>query len=136
MTISLFVHATEDKDLLIRLLGENLGVQEEEIAIGKMQGYFGNEILSAKAHLIGGRATAVGNQIFSLLSKTARGLLLLELDKSMDEHDSIYLHVDRQTLQTGKIELSDEEPIRIKLKPRARSGGREFMKKQYMDLIQ
>jgi RNA binding exosome subunit len=135
VSVSLLVHATEDYDELMKMVKGSLGLEEEEVSAEKIKGYFGNEIVSVKVHVIGLRAKAVGGQIFSRLSKNARSLLLSELEKSMDEHDSLYFRVDRQTLGSGQIELSDEEPIRVKIKPRSRYGGREFMKKQFTELI-
>ena len=135
VTVSFFVHSTEDEPRLLKSVQERLGIQEEEISKEKMEGFFGNEIISFRAHIIGKRAQPVSNLIFNSLSKPARSLLLSEIDKSLDEHDSLYLRLDRQSLGDPEISLSDEEPIRVKLKPKSRFGGRLSMKEQYVELI-
>ena len=101
----------------------------------KILGYFGNEIVSVRAHIVGRKTHAVSDLIFRSLSKNARSLLLSEIEKSLDEHDSLYLRLDRQSLNDPQISLSDDEPIRVKLKPKSRFGGRSSMKEQYEELI-
>ena len=101
----------------------------------KILGYYGNEMLSVKAHIIGGRAQEVAHLLLNSLSKNAKSLLISEIEKSMDEHDSLYLRLDRQSLNDQNISFADEEPIRIKLKPKGRFGGRASMKQEYVDLI-
>jgi RNA binding exosome subunit len=135
VTFAFLVHATEDHERLMKLVKETLGIDGSEITTEKIQGYFGNDILSVKAHVIGPRAQLIIHGILSSLSKSSRSILISELDKSIDEHDSLYLRIDRQMLETGEIFLSDEEPIRVKIKPKKRFGGHQFMKQEYEELI-
>jgi len=135
ISIAFLIHATEAADELLKKVTEVFAIADEEISVEKMEGYYGNDILSVKIHLIGPRTSLVSNRIFSRLSKNSREVLRAELDRSMDEHDSLYIRVDRQTLGSGDIFLSDEEPIHMKLKPKWRTGGHEFMKRQYAELI-
>ncbi len=135
VTVSFFVHSTEDEPRLLETVQARLGIQEEEMKKEKILGYFGNEIVSVRAHIIGQRTQTISDLIFSSLSKTARTLLLSEIDKSLDEHDSLYLRLDRQSLSDPEISLSDDEPIRVKLKPKSRFGGRSSMKEEYEELI-
>jgi RNA binding exosome subunit len=135
ISITFLIHATEKEEDLLRNVKEEFGINDEDISMDKIEGYFGNLILSVKVHIIGPRTKTMANRIFSHLSKNSRETLLSELDKSMDEHDSFYIRIDRQTLGTGEIFLSDEEPIRVKLKPKRRIGGKESMKKEYAVLI-
>jgi RNA binding exosome subunit len=101
----------------------------------KILGYFGNEIVSVRAHIIGKKTQGVSALIFRSLSKTARSLLLSEIEKSLDEHDSLYLRLNRQSLNDQEISVSDDEPIRVKLKPKSRFGGRSSVREQYEELI-
>ncbi|MGI0092353.1 MAG: RNA-binding domain-containing protein [Nitrososphaerales archaeon] len=134
VTISFFIHSTEDSERLQVLVCERLAMGREELHIEIIQGHYGNEIISAKAHLIGRRAYEVSLEIFRRLSSRSREKLLEELDRSIDEHDSLYLRIDRQSLGS-EFGLSDEEPVRVKLKPKHRTGGRESMLANYKDLI-
>jgi RNA binding exosome subunit len=135
VTISFFIHATEEATRLLELVNNKLRLEEGELTEEKITGYFGNEIVSIRAHLIGPRAKIVSVGIIESLSDQARNSIRAELDRSLDEHDALYLRLDRQSLGDTKISLSDEEPIRIKLKPKNRLGGREIMKLEYEKLI-
>lgn len=135
ITISFFIHSTEDDERLMNLVRERFGLEDSEISREKIVGHFGNEMISVRAHVIGPKSQALAIQIANLLSKSARTFMRAEIEKSLDEHDSLFLRLDRQALQEPFVSLSDEEPIRIKLKPKSRSGGRESMMKQYMELI-
>jgi len=135
VTVSFFIHSTEDEDRLMEMVRKRLGLEEDEITREKAVGYFGNEIISIRAHIIGDRAQATSLRIIRLLSKSARTLILSEIEKSLDEHDALYLRLDRQSLKDDFLSISDEEPIRIKLKPKNRFGGRSNMLQEYKDLI-
>jgi RNA binding exosome subunit len=135
VTVSYFIHSTEDMDRLLRLVKSKLGLEDEEVSEEKITGYFGNEMISVKAHVIGEQANIVANLIVASLSREAKNSILSELEKSLDEHDSLYLRLDRQTLGEKFLNLSDEEPIRIKFKPKSRSGGRRSIIEQYEELI-
>jgi RNA binding exosome subunit len=135
VTVSFFIHSTEDELRFMETIRCRLSIQEEEMTKEKILGYFGNEIISVKAHIISRRAQEVAYLILKSLSKNAKSLLLAEIENSLDEHDSLFLRLDRQSLNDSEISLSDEEPIRIKLKPKSRFGGRTSMKQEYVDLI-
>jgi len=135
VTISFYIHSTEDEDRLRRLVIERLGLDSSELEAEKIVGHFGNEILSIRAHAIGARATVIAARIIEQLSNTARVSTRAEIEKALDEHDSLYIRLDRQSLQDPLLSISDEEPIRIKLKPRSRFGGRQNMKREYEELI-
>jgi RNA binding exosome subunit len=135
VTISFFIHSTEDEERLMNLVLDKLGVDPSEISGEKITGYFGNEILSVRVHVIGPRARTVAGHILKQLSRTAKEYIRTEIEKSLDEHDSLYLRLNRQSLQGPLMSLSDEEPIRIKLKPKSRFGGRKAMKEEYEELL-
>jgi len=135
VTLSFFVHSTEDGDRLLEEIRRRIELKDDEISREIITGYFGNEIISVKARIIGERAQSIAVRILSLLSKTARSEMRTEIEKSLDEHDSLYLRLDRQTLWDSSLSISDQEPLRIKLKPRTRSGGRISMKEQYEELL-
>jgi len=114
---------------------DRFALTETEISREVIIGHFGNEIISIRAHVVGPEAQIVANRILTTLSTAARATIRLEMEKSMDEHDSLFLRIDRQSLDEPSISLSDEEPIRIKFKPKSRSGGRESIKKQFEELL-
>ncbi len=135
VTVTFFIHSTEDETRLMSLVEERLGLEPAEISKVTVAGYFGNEIISVRSHIIGSKAQVAANRIVSQLSSVARSSILSEIERSLDEHDSLYLRLDRQSLQDSSLSISDEEPIRIKLKPKSRYGGRVSMKEQYEELI-
>ncbi|MDG6907599.1 MAG: hypothetical protein JRN20_17645 [Nitrososphaerota archaeon] len=135
VTVSFFVHATEDAERLISAVSSRLGLEAGDLQQETVEGYHGNQIISAKAHVIGQRALVLGNRLLQDLSTKSKKRLISELEKSMDEHDALYLRLDRQTIN-NELAFSDEEPIRVKLKPKLRVGGRTAVKKGYLELIE
>lgn len=134
VTISFFMHSTEDQQRLLATIKSVLGLLDEEIQTEKLEGHFRNEIVSAKAHVTGSRAREVSRVLLGNLSETSRKNLAQELDRSVDEHEALHLRIDRQSLH-GSLELSDVEPIKVKIKPRMRIGGRNSMIQRYRELI-
>ena len=134
ISLSYFIHATEDRVKLNDSVRVSFGLEENEITIEKLEGYYGNVLESVKVHLFGKRAEQVVEIISSGLGELARKQLLTLLDASMDEHDALYLRLDRQALESG-LSLSDREPIRVKVKPKFRAGGRDAMKLAFMERL-
>lgn len=134
VTISLFVHATEDVDRILKDLFRAFDLRQEDVVCESVEGHFGNMITSVKAHAIGENAKLVVRSLISRLSDRARSSIVAELGKSLDEHDSLYLRFDRQSLH-HKLELGDDEPIRVKLKPKHRPPDRITTTKAYAELL-
>jgi RNA binding exosome subunit len=133
VTISFFVQSTEDHERVLSSVSSSFGLPVSELETSEVEGHFGNKILSVRAHVTGKAAQHVATQIFGHLSRASKSQMLAELERSMDEHDSLYLRIDRQTIG-NETDLSDKEPIRIKLKPKFRSS-REEMKAYYRELM-
>lgn len=112
-----------------------LGLEESEFRYDKIHGHFGNEMKFAIAHLTGKRANDVSAQIFSCLSASAKKALAARLEQSVDEHDALFLRLDRQTIERN-LSISDEEPVRVKLKPKTRAGGRSKMIEFYREKLE
>ncbi len=135
VTVSFFIHSTEDEVRLRQLVEERLGLEPSELTHEKITGYFGNEILSIRAHVTSPKAQILAERIIEHLSNAARTSIRSDIDKAVDEHDALYLRLDRQSLSNPMLSISDEEPIRIKLKPKGRFGGRQTMIREYEELI-
>lgn len=101
------------------MIASSLGIELSELELNKLEGHFGNEMTFAKARIVGKRANEVCERIFENLTNTAKITLTAQLEQSVDEHDALYLRLDRQSMG-GNLRLSDDEPIRIKLKPKIR----------------
>jgi len=119
--ISFFVHATEDPDRIFDGLTSVLRIDRSELSLEELEGYFGNHILSAKGLLVGKRANEIAVRIFVSMDDNSKKKFKTEIEKSIDEHDSLFLRIDRQGLRDSTLVLSDDEPIHIKLKPKNRS---------------
>lgn len=122
VTISYFIHATEDIQRLNDEVCASFGLKLSELSLEELEGHYGNRVQFVKVHTINRRASEVFEQIGLKLTEASRREISQELEKSMDEHDALYLRIDRQTLFRG-LSLSDEEPIRVKLKPKFRLKG-------------
>jgi RNA binding exosome subunit len=134
VTVSFFLHATEDHERLLGGVSSRLGLDRNTLELEEMEGHFGNKIVTAKAHVTGRNAQRLAAFILANISSSSRSKLLSEFDRSMDEHDALYLRIDRQSLES-EISFSDQEPIRVKIKPKYRAGGRGAMKEAYRELI-
>jgi RNA binding exosome subunit len=135
VTLSFLIHATEDESRLLRQVSSSFGVPQEKIQLEVLEGYYGNYLRLAKIHVTGKEANILSDSIFVRLDRESRRALLLELEKSVDQHDSLYLRIDRQLLGE-RLTLGSEEPIRIKLKPKNRHGNRISVRNRYRELLE
>ncbi len=113
----------------------SFGIKEEHLREENLEGHYGNSLVSAKAHIVGESATMIARAVLSRLGNASKMILLAQLDRYLDEHDALYLRLDRQGIPEQLL-LTDDEPIRIKLKPRFRIRDRKTMLGEYARLIQ
>jgi RNA binding exosome subunit len=114
--VTFLVQATEDSKRVETAVRGLLG--DVEITREELEGHFGNRIVRGRAHVTGQAATAAFESIASRLSPEAREELLKNTAKYMDEHSALYIRLDKQLLVNGRVELSQSDSVRIKVKPR------------------
>ncbi|MFY9967164.1 MAG: RNA-binding domain-containing protein [Nitrososphaeraceae archaeon] len=116
--IVFLVHATEDKDRVLKLVSSILFVDKNEFESAKSLGHWGNHIDIIKARLDGKPARDVTMNILTSLDTYDRKKLLHSLDNYTDEKGNLHLRLDKQKICEGKIELSDIDSVKIKFKPK------------------
>jgi len=116
--IVFLVHATEDKDRVLKLVSSILFVDKNEFESANLLGHWGNHINIIKARLDGKPARDVTMNILTSLDTYDRKKLLHSLDNYTDEKGNLHLRLDKQKICEGKIELSDIDSVKIKLKPK------------------
>ncbi len=134
VTISFLIHSTEDVQSLVELVSRKLQLPENAFELHQLEGHYGNSLHYASAHITGDLADLVSVSIFSSLDEKSKESLAMNLDSNLDEHDALYVRLDRQSLNQ-RLTLGSEEPIRIKFKPSSRRGGRDLVREQYEDLL-
>lgn len=132
--ISFIIHATEDEEKVLENVMKKLSIPKEIFKVRKMEGHFGNPIHLYYAKLSGNNAENFAKQLFLSLNNIDKNLMKLELWKYVDEHGSLYLRIDKQTLfeDKGKLRLAQEDAVRVKLKAKHKFGDMLF---EYRDLL-
>jgi len=128
LEVSYIVHATEDAGKIGAAVVSLLEYAGEAVA-DEMEGHFGNSIVRVSYHIIGEDAQHAFEQLASKMGQGLRTRLKDELDKHLDEHSALYLRLDKQRLLSGRLELTDADPVRIRVKPRlyaAKGGARSL----------
>jgi RNA binding exosome subunit len=126
-TVSFFVHATEDCSRLLARVQNRFSISPEEIESRDLVGHYGNRVTSITVHLAGARANELAYNLFAGLDKQSAATFSMEIDKSVDEHGALFIRVDRQSLAAGSLFLGEQEPIRIKLKPKLKAPRAEML---------
>lgn len=100
--------------------------------VERLEGHFGNEILSARIRLTGEEAAKAVHTAFASLSKDLKAELVANIDEYLDEHSALFLRLDKQRLVSGILALGSRDSVRFKVKPRlflVRGGAAEFYAK-------
>jgi RNA binding exosome subunit len=132
--ISTIAHATDDLDRVHAALRFILpeSMKDKEVFTRRyMQGHHRNPIVTFEAKLTKPQEIVQFTHHFaSQLARSEKLLIERRLDMHSDEDGNLYIRIDKQQAFRGVIELSDEDPIRLKLKFSRLSGeARELMKK-------
>ena len=134
LTISFLIHSTEDELGLIHSVSRAFQIDEDAIEVSSLEGHYGNELKFAKAHVTGKRASEIAMSAISGVPSSERKTTASILETFMDEHDALYLRVDRQKLPFISLQ-GEEEPIRLKLKPKNRFKNRSEMLDWYSQVL-
>lgn len=116
--ISFLIHSTEDRDRVINQVSSILLVDKDEFKSEILLGHWGNQIEMFKFRLKGRFANGFANTILTTLDTYDRKKMLLSLDDYVDEKGALHLRLDKQKICAGKIELSDIDSIKMKIKPK------------------
>jgi RNA binding exosome subunit len=135
--ISFFIHSTEDDAVVREGVQRAIGIEESELQIRSLQGYYGNQIISVEVHLTGKSADQAALRIMATLDPRGKAQLISELGLRVDEHDSLFIRLDKESLvryakgDSETILLGEEESVRVKLKPKSRTPLKEEMLRKY-----
>lgn len=114
---NLIVHATEDKEKILKSLRDSLQIPSERFATMPSEGHYKNRILALNAVLSSAEANDLASHIASSLNSTDRQELVHAIDEFSDEKGNLYLRLDKQRLCQGKISITFSDSVRIKFKP-------------------
>jgi RNA binding exosome subunit len=115
--VSYIVHATEDEERIENAVKKILDI-EENPRVDVLEGHFGNRILRVIFHLTGESAYKTFRKIFDSMPEILKKYITDRINIYLDEHRSLYLRFDKQSIIQGRIELSESDSVRIKIKPR------------------
>jgi RNA binding exosome subunit len=116
-TISVVIHATEDKDKVISKIVKVFSLNSDKFEETNTRGHWGNQIILLNLSLERVHARPIIKTIYTSLDKTNKNYLLSSLEQSIDEKDNLYVRVDKQSICRGEVSLSDQDSIKIKFRP-------------------
>lgn len=106
--ISIIIHATEDKDKILRSLNALLGIPANSFFVRVTSGHWQNQILFLTSHLDERHANELYSKINNVLSEES-GLTNL-----LDKKGNLYIRLDKQALCKGRLALLERDSVRIK----------------------
>jgi len=135
--ISTIAHATDDPDkvqlALHNLLPESL--RERQLFTRRyVEGHHGNPIVTFDARLTRpAEGEALAKHVISRLSRSERMLIVRDLALHVDDEGNLYVRVDKQQAFRRAVELSDEDPIRVRIKFNRLRGTVERLMRDFLE---
>ena len=115
--VTYLIHQTEDPGKLERAVSALLGSSAKP-ELEELEGHFGNRIFHARVHLTGDDASAALGSLLRSLSAGPKKEILSDLASFLDEHNALFLRLDKQKLVSGRTALGSSDAVRVKVKPR------------------
>jgi RNA-binding protein len=119
--IRIIVHATEEKDSILKHLNSTLDIPPDTFSIVKTEGHWGNEILLLTGNLSKNEANSLYRRVEASLLESYDDLL----SNFFDEKGNLYIRLDKQKLCRGKVSFSESDPIRIRFRNVMTYGSRK-----------
>ena len=113
--VSAIVHATEDREKVIRALNEicSLELSPSIIEQTTVRGHFGNPIVSLNVGLQGTQAEEVLASVWRKLSGPERDLIVEGLADMLDDSGRLHLRLDKQEGFCGRARLNVRDSIKV-----------------------
>ncbi|MFB5600998.1 MAG: RNA-binding domain-containing protein [Nitrososphaeraceae archaeon] len=115
--IDVICHATEDKEKIIGSIKNILFISEDKFQEIEYEGHWGNKILKISAPLNKKESSMMVKRILEKINFTDRQTLLSNLENHIDEKGNLFLRLDKQKICRNKLFLTENEGIKIKVKP-------------------
>ena len=132
-TISVVIHATEDKDKVISKIVKVLSLNSARFQEFNTRGHWGNQIVLLNLSLGQTLAGKILKTIYTSLGNNKKTAFLSSLEQSIDEKYNLYVRIDKQSICREEISLSDQDSIKIKFRPsRFRQSNKS---KTYRELL-
>jgi RNA-binding protein len=116
-TISVVIHATEDKDKVISKIVKVLSLNSAKFQEFNTRGHWGNQIILLNISLGQTLAGKILNTIYTSLGNNKKTAFLSSLEQSIDEKYNLHVRIDKQSICREEISLSDQDSIKIKFRP-------------------
>lgn len=116
-TISVVIHATEDKDKVISKIVKVLSINSARFQEFNTRGHWGNQIVLLNLSLGQTLAGKILKTIYTSLGNNKKTAFLSSLEQSIDEKYNLYVRIDKQSICREEISLSDQDSIKIKFRP-------------------
>ena len=133
-TISVVIHATEDKDKVISKIVKVLSLNSARFQEFNARGHWGNQIVLLNLSLGQTHAGKIIKTIYSSLGDNNKTAFLSSLEQSIDEKYNLYVRIDKQSICREEISLSDQDSIKIKFRP-SKKFRQSNKSETYRDLL-
>ena len=133
-TISVVIHATEDKDKVISKIVKVLSLNSAKFQEFNARGHWGNQIVLLNLSLGQTHADKIIKTIYTSLGDNNKTAFLSSLEQSIDEKYNLYVRIDKQSICRDEISLSDQDSIKIKFRP-SKKFRQSNKSETYRDLL-
>lgn len=115
LDISVAAHATEDENKITKFILEYFGksLNSKQVETVKTEGHWKNPITRINIILLLFVDEYFGNIMNALITLYGKEELDRYLTNNVDMKGSVYFRLDKQKLCLGKLELSDNDAVRI-----------------------
>ena len=134
--IELVVHATEDRQKVLSVIEDVIGIKPQEFAASNIRGHFGNEIMLLRANINGKQATEIAYKIAVMMSEADRVHMHSNFDLFVDDKNSLYIRISKQKLFERKIMLAQADSLKIRFKAVRRFQPKSEMESYKKFLVQ
>lgn len=114
VTVNVIVHATEDITKFFNAFEELFKIKQDEFNIQNLKGHFDNPITTLQIKLTKKDAKNFVKKLIVGLPKNQQNELLENLEERIHS-SAFHLRLDKQKLVTGKLDLKDKDPVKIKI---------------------
>jgi len=133
--ISTIIHATEDPEKVQTALDTVLPCTlRQQFTRRYVEGHHGNPITTVNAKLTKpADILQFTNHFISKLQRIERLKITRDLTLHSDADGNLYIRVDKQTASQGTVQLSEDDPIRVKIKFSRLGGKTEELMKKFLE---
>jgi RNA binding exosome subunit len=114
--LSFYLHATEDEEKVLRAVCNLLQISRDSLERRRLEGHFGNVILSFTSVLKGEDASNLWKIVMQSLNSVDKEDIRRNFSERLENGKHFHIRLSKQAMVLGQVRLGESDPVKLEFR--------------------